>query len=242
MNSGLVFIIAALNEEVGIGLTLSELKAALGDQFFLVVDGNSSDRTVEVARDHKAKILVQNGEKGKGSAISQGLAYIKKQDFDINYVGFIDADYTYPAGYIPRMIEILENDATVGMVIGDRFDKAFDFRRAIGRVFYFGNRVIAYMHNMFNGVELHDPLSGLRVVRWELLKYWEPKSKSFDIEVELNHFVERKGHGIAEIPIEYRPRLGEKKLKLRHSLTIIKRIMSESVISDSITIHRYQDA
>ena len=54
------------------------------------------------------------------------------------------------------------------------------------------------------------------------------KSKGFDIEVELNHLVERKGFGIVEVPIVYRPRLGEKKLKARHGASILKRIMLET--------------
>jgi hypothetical protein len=40
--------------------------------------------------------------------------------------------------------------------------------------------------------------------------------------------VEREGFGIAEIPIEYRERLGEKKLGVRHGTEILKRIMSEA--------------
>ena len=229
MNSSFTVIIAALNEEEGIGFTLTELRDVLGDPFFLVVDGNSSDGTVEVARGHKAQIVTQNGEKGKGSAISQGLKYVKESGIDTDYAVFIDADYTYPAEYIPRMIEILQNNPTVGMVIGDRFDQAFNYRRAIGSSFYFGNRLLAQMHRILNGVNLHDPLSGLRVVRWEILKHWKPKSKSFDIEVELNFHVEKMGDSITEIPIQYRPRLGEKKLKLKHGFVIAKRIIDESL-------------
>jgi dolichol-phosphate mannosyltransferase len=80
-----------------------------------------------------------------------------------------------------------------------------------------------------NGVDMRDPLTGLRVVRWEIVRDWRPKSKGFDVEVELNHLVERKGFGIKEIPIHYRPRLGEKKLKLRHGFTILRRILAESM-------------
>jgi hypothetical protein len=58
---------------------------------------------------------------------------------------------------------------------------------------------------------------------------WTPRPKNFDIDVELNHQVERKGYGIVEMRIEYRPRLGEKKLRLRHGLTILKRIVAESL-------------
>jgi dolichol-phosphate mannosyltransferase len=221
-------IIAALNEEAGIGLTLSELKGLLVDPFFLVVDGNSSDGTVEAARAYKAEIVMQNGEKGKGSALSQGLDYVRELDPEPDYIVLTDADYTYPAEYVPGMIEILHKDATVGMVIGNRFDKAFHYRSAIANSYYLGNRLLAHMHNVLNGVDLHDPLSGLRVVRWELLRNWRPKSKSFDIEVELNYYVEKTGYRIREIPIRYRPRLGEKKLKLKHGFVIARRIISEA--------------
>jgi dolichol-phosphate mannosyltransferase len=95
-------------------------------------------------------------------------------------------------------------------------------------MFYLGNRALAFTHNMLNGVDLRDPLTGLRVVRWNILRDWIPESKGFDVEVELNHLVERKGFSIKEIEIEYRPRLGQKKLKLRHGITIFRRILSES--------------
>ncbi len=95
-------------------------------------------------------------------------------------------------------------------------------------VFFTGNRLLAFSHNLLNGINLRDPLTGLRVIRWSILKGWRPKSKGFDVEVELNHFVENSGFGIVEIPIIYRARLGEKKLKLRHGVTIFRRILSES--------------
>jgi dolichol-phosphate mannosyltransferase len=221
----LLALVAALNEEEGIGLTLAELSKALDNPGFLVVDGNSLDRTVEIAKDFGAEVLIQKG-KGKGDAISQAIAHVNS-DKDIDYVIFIDADYTYPAEYLPEMIRILDENPDVGMVCGNRFNSHFHLE-AMHNMFYLGNRLLAFTHNMLNGVSLRDPLTGLRVVRWNILKNWRPRSKGFDVEVELNHFVERKGFGIVEIPIFYRPRLGEKKLKLRHGFTILKRIVLES--------------
>jgi hypothetical protein len=64
----------------------------------------------------------------------------------------------------------------------------------------------------------------------EILKIWKPKSKGFDVEAEMNFHVKRKGYQIVEIPIVYRQRLGEKKLKLRHGFVILKRILAESLL------------
>jgi len=180
-------IVAALNEEEGIGPTIAELREYLERPRVLVVDGNSRDRTVEVAENLGAFVILQKGS-GKGDAIAQALKHV---DCDFDYVVLTDADYTYPAEYLPKMIRVLEENPDVGMVCGNRFNSHFHLESMNDR-FYFGNRMLALIHNMMNGVNLRDPLTGLRAVRWEILKGWKPKSKGFDIEVELNHRVERK--------------------------------------------------
>lgn len=225
-NSDVIVIVPTLNEEEGIGRTLQELGEVLESPFYLVVDGRSVDRTVEIAREKGAKVVVQEG-RGKGLAMAKALKYVNA---GTRYVVFIDGDHTYPAGYVPKMIEVLEENPNVGMVMGNRFNDSFELK-AMGDAYYWGNRFLALMQYLVNGIKLRDPLTGLRVVRWKILKDWNPKSGGFDVEAELNYFVERKGFRIVETPIEYRKRLGEKKLKLRHGFTILKRILSESLIS-----------
>jgi dolichol-phosphate mannosyltransferase len=217
-------IVAALNEEEGIGLTIAELRQYLEKPWVLVVDGWSRDKTVKIAKDMYADVIFQGGT-GKGNAIAEAIRHVS---MDVDYVVFTDADYTYPAEYLPKMIRILEENPNVGMVCGNRFNEHFHLK-AMHNMFYIGNRLLAFTHNLLNGVNLRDPLTGLRVVRWEILKNWKPKSQSFDVEVELNHYVEKKGFSIVEIPIYYRPRLGEKKLKFRHGFTILRRILAENL-------------
>ena len=217
-------LIAALNEEEGIGPTLAELRMVLEDPRYLVVNGDSTDRTVEIAKEVGAEILFQEGS-GKGDAIAHAIRCV---DSDVKYVVFIDADFTYPAGYLPRMIRVLEENPEVGMVTGNRFNHSFRLS-LMKSPFFVGNRFLAWAQRLLNGVRLRDPLTGLRIVRWRILKNWELKSKGFDIEAEMNHRVERTGYKTVEIPINYRDRLGEKKLKLRHGFTILKRIVSESL-------------
>lgn len=135
-------------------------------------------------------------------------------------------DFTYPAEYLPKMIEILEQNPELGMVCGNRFNDQLQ-RGVMANTFYLGNKLLSFTHNLLNDANLKDPLTGLRVVRWEIVKNWWPKSKGFDVEVELNHLVENQGFGIPEIPIHYRFRIGEKKLKPRHGFTIFKRILME---------------
>jgi glycosyltransferase involved in cell wall biosynthesis len=220
----ILVVIATLNEEEGIGPTLEELQKVLTNCCFVVVDGNSVDRTVEIAKNMGADVLLQEG-KGKGDALFQG---IKRLSSTAQYVVFTDADYTYPAEYVPKMIEILDQNPDVGMVIGNRFNGEHNFNKTVTNLFYIGNRFLAFVQYAINGVKLSDPLSGLRVIRSEIFDYWNPKSRGFDVEAEMNAVVGRQGYRIVEIPIGYRSRLGEKKLKLRHGLGILKRILVES--------------
>jgi glycosyltransferase involved in cell wall biosynthesis len=219
-------VIASLNEEDGIGPTLKELQGVLSDSHLVVVDGNSVDRTIEIAKNMGADVVLQEG-KGKGDAMFQGFKEITSK---AQYIVFTDADYTYPAEYLPKMFEILNENPTVGMVIGNRFKGEVNNSKSITNPFYLGNRLLAIAQYVMNGVKLEDPLSGLRVVRSEILDGWKPKSKGFDVEVEMNSIVERRGFKIVEVPIDYRSRLGEKKLKLRDGLGIMKRILSESFV------------
>ncbi len=218
-------LIPAYNEEEGIGATITEVLENLCPQRILVIDGHSHDRTVEVAKDLGAHIVFQDG-KGKGDAIAKAIGCISS---NTKYVALMDADYTYPAEYLPLMIQILEVFPWIGMVCGNRYYKK-PKGAAFKRRFYYGNKLLAFAHSFLNGVELEDPLTGLRVIRAEILKDCHIISKGFDLEVELNSFVNKQGFEALEIPIEYRERLGEKKLKMKDGATILGRIIRESFL------------
>jgi hypothetical protein len=53
------------------------------------------------------------------------------------------------------------------------------------------------------------------------------------IEAEINHHIERVGYKIVEVPIQYRKRLGKKKLGFRDGLKILRRIIIER-LADSL--------
>lgn len=226
--STVAVVIPAFNEEEGIAPTIWELKKELNNPQLIVINGESVDRTLEIAQNFGVDILIQKG-KGKGNAVSQGLDHLNG---DTVYVAFIDADYTYPAIHLKEMIKLLDLNPKVGMVLGNRFNKIFELESDKNQ-FYIGNRILAYIQSIMNGVNLNDPLTGLRVVRYDLLKGWKPNSMGFDIEVELNCRIKRMGYDIVEMPIKYRLRLGKKKLGFIHGLEILKRIITDFASTQS---------
>ena len=81
----ILVLMAALDEEVGIGLTLTELGQYIRDPDFLVVDGKSTDRTADVAENFGARVITQS-EMGKGKAVGQAIKNVKG-DFDFVVMG-----------------------------------------------------------------------------------------------------------------------------------------------------------
>ena len=219
----LAVVIPAYNEEEGIGCTILELKNVVEPSCIVVVDGKSEDGTVQNAEKLGVDIFFQEG-KGKGDAVCQGLMQLKGK---FEYVALIDADYTYPSVHLREMVKVLDGDPNVGMVLGNRFNREFE-TESVRDKFYVGNRLLSQVHEFCNGIHLDDPLTGLRVIRCEILKDWKPNSKGFDIEIELNCYVKRVGYRIVEVPIRYRPRLGKKKLGFRHGLEVFNRIISDA--------------
>ena len=67
------FLIPTLNERDGIGLVIEEIKS-LGFNKIIVVDGNSTDGTAEIAKEKGAKVIHQKG-KGKALAMMTGLKH-----------------------------------------------------------------------------------------------------------------------------------------------------------------------
>lgn len=227
-SKSVIVIIPTLNEEHGIGLTIEEVKKNI-DAEIINIDANSVDKTQEIAASLGAKVIKQRGF-GKGVAIAQALQCLNQ---NTKYIVIMDGDYTYSATYIPQMLKVLEKNTDFEMVTGKRFsnDDALltHFKRIVKSPYWFGNYAIAFTHRILNNVSMNDPLTGLRVIRFDCIKYFQPKAKSFDIEVELNNYIKKQGGKIFEIPIEYRQRLGEKKLKTRHAFIIFMRMVVMAV-------------
>jgi len=222
-------VIPTLNEAQGIKPTIKETREALNNVEILVVDGNSIDETQYISTHLGAKLILQRGS-GKGQAIAQAISHLNEHT---KYVVIIDGDYTYPARYIPEMINILEKNPRVGMVTGDRFSPqkfSIHFKNVIfDPPFYFGNIFLKLAHWVLNGIRMKDPLSGLRVIRYDAIKEFRPKARGFDIEVELNRYIKQIGAKTVELSIEYRQRMGKKKLRLKHGILIFARIMAMAV-------------
>ncbi len=221
---GAIVIVPAYREPEGIRLTLDEIRAEVSGVKLLAVVRDDGDETLQLALERAPDTIVQVST-GKGKAFGEALRHMRNNGGPPSTLVLIDADGTYPAERINTMLRILNERPQVGMVLGNRFGEANGKAWSIFNAYYVGNRFLRLAHRALNGVRLKDPLTGLRAIRYSLIDGWEPDAEGFDLEAELNYRVVRLGGLIQEIPVTYRRRVGEKKLRIHHGFGILLRML-----------------
>jgi glycosyltransferase involved in cell wall biosynthesis len=204
----ILIILPTLDEEPTIGRVIDEIprKALEGAGYkvrVLVVDGNSTDRTREIAEAKGASTIIER-RRGKGIAVSRALSTLKA-----DFIFMLDADFTYPAGYIPDMLKLLESHQAV---IGSRMRGRRE-RGAMSRLNLAGNYLLSLIATVFYGKKISDVCSGFWGFRGEVVKNLHLRASAFDLEAEIFSQLARRGYSIAEIPVDYRRRLSPPKLR-----------------------------
>ncbi|MEM1982892.1 MAG: glycosyltransferase family 2 protein [Sulfolobales archaeon] len=214
LNALITVVIPTLNEVEGVALVIDEiLSTGVSNNNILVVDGGSTDGTVDVVMSKGVRIVTQEG-KGKAAAIATALKYVNTP-----YIAVLDSDYTYPAKYIP----VLLSEALKGydLVVGVR-NYVKDSQPFIYRL---GNTLINKFFNVLFGAKLSDVLSGMYVVRTSRLRELDFEMTGFSVEVELASHIVSTPSKVTEVPIEYRSRLGRKKLHILDGFKIVRDVL-----------------
>ena len=217
-------ILPALNEGPTIGKVIDEIpKQALereGHQVeVLVVDNNSSDRTRQIAEEKGARVITEL-RRGKGRAMRTALASVKA-----DFVFMLDADYTYPATYIPEMLRFLKQDYSV--VIGSRLRGQRE-KGAIRGLNIVGNLILTIMANILYRTRISDLCTGYWGMRGEVIHGLKLQTEGFQFEAELFSEVAKKRYRIAEVPIYYRRRPTEAKLnRIKDGVRIGKTLIAK---------------
>lgn len=207
MKHRISIILPAYNEELTIGKVIDEIpRQALEREGYqvdvLVVDNNSSDGTGEIAQEKGARVIIEP-RRGKGRAVRTALAQV-----EADFIFMLDADYTYPATYIPAMLRILEDFPAV---IGSRL-KGQQEKGAIRRLNLIGNYLLTWLANILYQTKISDLCTGYWGFRREVIQNISLMADGFQLEAEILARLARKGYAIAEIPICYRRREGKAKL------------------------------
>ncbi len=206
----LAIVIPTLNEEKGLESTIKSIKTSLDGKFsyiVVVVDGRSTDRTVQIAKSMGA-LVIQQRRRGYGDALQAGFYYVDTKLNSLVTV-MLDADGTYEPKDIVKMIEIIQN-GKADFVIGNRF--ANMDKHAMPKINKIGNKILSAIARKMLGTSVSDSQCGLRAFRSDLANIFYTTSMGMPFATEMLVATKTFQIKIKEIPTSYHERIGETKL------------------------------
>lgn len=190
----------------------------------VVVDGNSTDGTAEVALSLRDDVRVVNQERpGKGNALICGFNACRG-----DVIVMIDADCSMDAAEIPLFVDALVDGAD--FVKGSRYMDGGG-STDITRIRSAGNIVLREMVNTLYGTEYSELCYGYMAFwRWTL-PHLELDCDGFEIETLMSIRAQTAGLNIAEVPsMEYDRLYGASNLNaIRDGLRILRVITGEKL-------------
>ena len=172
----------------------------------IVADNGSDDGSPDIARAAGARVVYAPA-RGYGNAYHAGMAAACGQ-----VLVMADADGTYPMEDIPRLVApVLGGE--VDMVIGSRLRGAISGGAMPWSHRYIGNPILTGVLNRFFGVQVSDAHSGMRSIDAAAYRRLRLTTPGMEYASEMITQAARARLRIREVPIEYRERVGESKLR-----------------------------
>ena len=191
-------LIPCYNEEKTIAKVVRDAKAALPEAVVYVYDNNSSDRTVELAREAGA-VIRHEYMQGKGNVIRRMFREIEAECYIM-----VDGDDTYPMEYAGEMVDkVLHRNAD--MVVGDRLSSTYFTENK--RPFHnFGNTIVRSSINRLFDCEIKDIMTGYRAFSYGFVKTFPVLSTGCEIETEMTIHAVYNNLQIENVIVDYRDR------------------------------------
>lgn len=208
MAQGVAVLIPCHNEELTIVDVVRDFRNALPHCTVYVFDNNSTDDTVERARQAGA-VVRRESLQGKGNVVRRMFS-----DVDADIYVIADGDGTYDPKVAPAMVKKISDDAldmVVGVRLQDEGDEADDAFRRGHRM---GNKTLTQFVGWLFGHRFTDILSGYRAFSRRFVKSFPALATGFEIETELTiHALELK-MPVGEVPATYAARPAGSQSKL----------------------------
>ncbi len=213
-------VVPTLNEAANLPHVFADLPAGLHE--VIVVDGNSTDNTIEVARELRPDVLVieQTGQ-GKGDALSSGFAAATG-----DIIVMLDADGSADPREIPAFVQALLDGADFAK--GTRFTDAGG-TTDITVLRQAGNRALNGMVNVLFGTDYTDLCYGYNAFWRHCLPAMNVDCDGFEVETLINIRIARADLDVQEVGSFERPRIhGSSNLNtIRDGFRVLRTICRE---------------
>ena len=197
-------LLPCYNEALCIAGVVAAFRQSLPEAEIYVYDNNSSDNTMDVARESGA-IVYSETYQGKGNVVRRMFS-----DIEADIYVMADGDGTYDASAAPDLIKKLVED-NLDMVVGSRVETEI---KAYRHGHKFGNSFLTGIVKHLFGFGFTDILSGYRVMSRRYVKSFPIVSSGFEIETEMSVHALQLRLPVAEVATHYGVRPEEAPSKL----------------------------
>ena len=233
-NPKMCVAIPSYNEEQTIGQVVTDYKNQKFVESVIVIDNNSSDNTVEIAKQHGATVIKKNENKGFSHSIVLCLKESLKTD--ANIVVVTEADGTYSGGDLSKLLPYLENS---DMVSGSRQTQILTEKgNQNSRFLVWGNLFLAkliqlkhFSQDHLSVVNLTDVGCVFMIIKRDaLLKIIEQLSKidteklTWNVSMRLytTLLAIENDLRLIEVPVTFKKRIGKTKIGTGKNLGTIR--------------------
>lgn len=203
-----------MNEEGAVAKVIGDIRRVVPEAEILLVD-SSRDRTADIAASLGCRVIRQFPPEGYGPAMNRA---VREASGDV--VVTLDCDDTYPVEAIPKLVDLIrDGNDLVNTTRVHRRPKAMPFAN------FLANRAFALAARILHGIQTTDLHSGMRAYRKTMIDQvqWSEKGPALPVDMLLIPY--RRGFRIAEVPIDYRERIGVTTLhRFSSTMWTLKRI------------------
>lgn len=197
MNSELLIVIPAYNEEENIENVVSYIQDKYSQFDYVVVNDGSRDRTADICRKNGYELLNLPVNLGLAGAFQAGLkyAYVKGYRYAIQF----DADGQHRPEFIEPMMERIKEGYDI--VIGSRFVN----EKKGGSLRMLGSKMLTVAIKMTTGVRISDPTSGMRMFSGDMIREFA-QNLNYGPEPDTVSYLLKNGAKVSEVPVHMEER------------------------------------
>jgi len=227
-----LIIVPTVNERENLPRVVQRLLSLPVAVDVLVVDGNSSDGTGQVADELAVKfpqvhVLHEPKKNGLGRAYIAGFKWALERKYE--FIFEMDCDFSHNPDDIPQFLEAAKNQ-NADLVLGSRYSGGIRVVNwPMKRLML--SRGAGYYVRIITGMPFTDPTGGYKCFRsraLESIDLDEINSNGYSFQIEMTHRLWREGFKIVEVPIVFTERTnGQSKITdkiIREAIPMVWRL------------------
>ncbi len=202
-HSRVVVVMPAYNAEKTIEKTFRDIPKHVVDRV-IVVDDDSRDKTVQIAKKLGLQVIVH--EKNLGYGGNQKTCYKEALKAGADIVVMIHPDYQYDASLTGELVKPIQ-DGRFDIMLGSRIrSRAEALAGGMPLYKYISNRLLTLLENIVLGLNLSEYHTGFRAFHRKVLKTvpLEQFSNDFVFDQEILISAHSSGYSIGETPVPVR--------------------------------------